>query len=180
MKYIYDGWVKYYFVLLIVLYSKSFCLNPSIDDYNVLCGNFSNITCLYGVCNSTLHCECIEPYTTNTNSASIGVECDYEQKYVRTAFFLEFFLPFGVGHFYAERYEFAIFKLFFFLITALSVVLFIRAYYDKSTQETTELIYALNMVMFVPLLIAWQIADILLFGYNTYVDGNGIAFIAWD
>lgn len=179
MKYKYDGWNKHYFIYLIISFTCSSCINPPVDDFNVLCGDFRNITCLYGFCNSTNQCECIEPYTTNINSPTVEIQCDYEQKVVKIAFLLEFFLPFGVGHFYAERYEFAVFKLFFFLITVISVILFVRAYYDKSTQETTELIYALNMVMFVPLLIAWQIADIILFGYNTYVDGNGVEFLGW-
>ena len=150
------------------------------SDFNnttIICGQYNNITCVFGSCNSTLQCECSDDYATLTPDES--EECNYKRKKVKIAFLLEFFLPIGAGHYYLNKLDFACFKTFFFAISVLSIVAFYRAKTNKYTPDTTKLILALNMLMFVPLLITWQILDLFLFGFRLYLDSNDIEMADW-
>lgn len=147
----------------------------------------STVWCYNGSCNSTYQCECIQGYTTFTPDDSDNdlieygptLYCNYEKKRVFVAFMLELFLPFGSGQFYLMNYDFAFFKLFFFIMTMGSIYIFVKAKRNKDTPDTTILIYSLNLYMFLPILVFWQIADIIILGLNNYKDGNNVEVDGW-
>ena len=149
------------------------------ENNDINCGNY---TCASenGLCvkNGTdFICVCSEMYDSFPINDTI--KCNYKRKKQSVAFFLETFLSYGAGHFYAENYQFAVPKLFFWLI-CYCLFIFLRVV-TKSNEEnnTTALIISLLACLFLTGMLAWQIADIIMYGTNFYQDGNGIALLSW-
>jgi hypothetical protein len=61
----------------------------------------------------------------------------------------------------------------------ISYINFLKSEKDKDAPDTTKLIYALNMILFIPLYVTWHILDLFLFGFNVYEDGNKISLNNW-
>lgn len=157
--------------------------------YRTLTQSIQNITCGENFClnfNSTcinLTCICSPSYTTFPNST---YRCNYRRKSQTTAFLLEFFLTFGVGHFYVQFYQFAVPKFFFWLI---GIFLFMsyriiskqkeNENEDEDDVDTTNLILALIACIFGYGMLVWQISDVILYGINYYTDGNLIGLEPW-
>lgn len=149
----------------------------TLEKENITIGNCTYDTCFNGYCNSTKFCICDDGFETFPSNNTIG--CNYLKYKVKVAFYLEFFLPFGIGHLYSERNEFGIFKIFLFIVSVAMLIIYVIIAKKKNSSETTELVIALNTFLIVPLYLMWHIIDIMLFGVNKYVDGNGIPLNDW-
>lgn len=149
--------------------------NSSVLNQVCLNDNSTSI-CKHGFCNSTLNCECYDTHYSHTDSPEL---CSYQKKTVLVAFLLEFFIPIGAGHYYMNNYDFGTFKSFMFLVCGASFYLYYKAKVEKDSPETTKLIFTLNMLLFIPIYIAWQICDLALIGANLYTDGNGESLSSW-
>jgi len=132
-----------------------------------------------GKCNKGT-CECIRGFanivTENKAQAVEGKYCSYTQKRQLTAFLLEFFLSFGIGHLYTERWIIGVFKLFLISLTCgfFSVLKFLNKgvhIEDQSKASFTILTFASFMLC---TFAVWQLVDIVLFGINYFPDGKGI------
>ena len=108
--------------------------------------------------------------------------CNYKQKAQLTAFLLEFFLPFGSGHFYALRYLSGVFKLliFFGFWIGYCVINSMKkgglSWVDESLNMKVAGCFLCCLCMGI---LAWQITDIVLFSTNSYKDGNGAPLNSW-
>ena len=147
-------------------------LNLNYSNYNCSYNN-----CIYGSCNATNHCECDESYETFPENSTL--KCLYEKKLTSTSFFLEFFIPIGVGHLYLKRYEFGLFKIFFAIISCGFLYVYYTVSYKNPAAETTRLVITLNTFIVFPLYLIWHIVDIILFAISGYSDGNGISTKDW-
>ena len=82
-----------------------------IDSTYSVC-NSVNCPPLRGICSEN-KCICEENYATINNKyiQNNGIFCNYHLKSRFVAFLLEFFFPFGVGHFYSGKTILAVIKL---------------------------------------------------------------------
>ena len=145
--------------------------------------NFPN-----GVCteNNTV-CRCLDGYANfevineNENTTPKGYYCSYQQKRQVVAFLLEFFVSVGVGHFYAGRVLFGVFKLLVMLgPIILSILMCCTAVFkDNDTSSCVGLILMIGSCLFVCTGLVWQLVDIIMFGINSYKDGNGVPLQHW-
>ena len=175
--------MKSFSVLLFILFL--FCLvecqnAPANKIRDIPCGDF---TCTYnqGICvQSTINSTCICIIHLQSYPSNNTIQCDYPRKKQLTAFLLELFLTYGAGHFYTGNIQFAVPKLFFWVVSyCLFIVLRIVS---KSNEDnnTTSLIIMLLACMFCVGMLTWQIADVVLYGLNKYSDGNGIELQPWS
>lgn len=134
-----------------------------------------------GLCLGIDKCECAEGYL-NPKDNSI-FKCTYKQYDAKIAFFLEFFLGFGSGHFYVKRYfngmlKFCVYS-FLYLFT---VVINLYMHYKRNENDLEDMISAESpycrfaRIMFMCscffTCIIWQISDSILFYSKFYNDGN--------
>lgn len=152
-------------------------IEEALEKENITIGNCTFNTCFNGFCNTTKFCICDDGFDTFPSNNTIA--CNYSKYKVKVAFYLEFFLPFGIGHLYSERNEFGIFKIFLFIVSVAMLIIYVIIAKKKNSSETTELVIALNTFLIVPLYLMWHIIDIVLFGVNGYTDGNGISLNDW-
>ena len=137
------------------------------------CGLFncpsSNGSC-FGKYNES--CVCLEQY------ASFPFDtynlCNYEKKKQLIAFLLEFFIMFGSGHIYSENYALGILKALYFVLTC-GLFISVRIL-SKKTEENNTFILIISLLGCLTCagLLIWQLIDVVLFGLNRYVDGNGV------
>ena len=100
--------------------------------------------------------------------------CGYPKKKQLYAFLLEFFVTFGVGHFYTGKYTIGVIKIFFWLVCYV-LFFFLRVINKKKEENSTvTLVIALLGCMCCCGMLIWQLVDILMYGLNQYLDGNGI------
>ena len=136
--------------------------------------NPSNCPPLRGICNQNI-CICEEGYTTvnNKNIQNNGIFCNYHLKSRFIAFLLEFFFPFGVGHFYSGKTILAVVKLgiFVLLICSCCTVLICL---PKKDVNACSVIVCLIVVLCIIGIIFMQIFDLVSYGLGIYNDGNGI------
>jgi hypothetical protein len=134
-----------------------------------------------GVCSSNnATCICDQDFATFPVDAPN--QCNYKMKKQLVAFLCELFLGFGAGHFYTERYTDAGFKLAAFLFGIYIICLFplsAKCISDKCDSDflvvTVSCFYYLCAIG----LAFWFIYDLVMFGMNKYMDGNGISLIPW-
>ena len=153
-----------------------FTLLALISSTNSAC-NISNCPPVRGSCFSNV-CVCDERYTTVNNQyvKNNGINCNYELKYKLYAFLLEFFFPFGMGHYYSGKTIFFIIKLFLFgglILSCCFIACFLAE--DKITgcQTALTLIFLLCAI----LLVILQIIDLVSYGFGIYYDGNGVPML---
>ena len=90
------------------------CSVNGFCNYNLT--NYYNQTFSKGGPNLQLNCQCYLGYSSydievqNINNNSL--HCCYKKKSQLTAFYLEFFIGFGIGHFYIGNINFGLFKFF--------------------------------------------------------------------
>ena len=114
------------FLILIKSIKSGFIENCQIGNY---CPSEEYGCSIYGNCNFDIfkffkvdsteedrlpHCECnlgYSSYDITGLKTDHNIKCCYEQKGQLTAFLLEMFLGFGIGHFYLGNFYFAIIKL---------------------------------------------------------------------
>jgi hypothetical protein len=188
---------KKFYCLVFVLFafigkSKSDMLNCTeytCDDKRAICIGFQNATCL-----------CSNQYDTFPED---NLEmCNYVKKSQLTAFLLETFVTFGIGHFYSERYVNAVFKC---IVWIIGIILLICLRYhnkdnigeseaddDQELQQSDKenekdnvenlnsntLIISLLGCFVTVIIIVWLITDIVMFGLNLYLDGNGVELVS--
>ena len=137
--------------------------------------NSINCPPLRGICNGNI-CVCEENFETINNKyiQSNGIYCNYHLKSRFIAFLLEFFFPFGVGHFYSGKtYLFYVkFGLFLVLISMCCSVLCCVA--PKSNNNPCSFVLCLILVLSLLGLIIMEIFDLASYGLGIYNDGNGV------
>ena len=119
----------FYFSFLIKLIISDVISNCELNSY---CGSNKTKCSIYGNCNYKLYeyysagdaenndliyCECNKGYSSfdldhNISSSSSDIHCCYAKKSLLTAFFLELFIGFGIGHYYLRNITFATVKMF--------------------------------------------------------------------
>jgi hypothetical protein len=165
--------MKIYLSLFTLFVTKTFC------QIDVPCGNASCPTD-QGVCiniDNGQECICDNKFTTYPPESDR--KCNYTKKSRLTAFLLELFLTYGIGHFYAGQYYLAVPKFFFFCFNyCLFVYLRMVVRNNEYNNNTSKLIVFMAYV-FLILMVGWQIADLVLYGRGIYRDGNGIDLIPW-
>ena len=133
----------------------------------------SNCPPLQGICSNN-ECICSRDFLTVNNAyiKNNGVFCNYETKSHFLAFLLELFLPFGVGHLYAENLTLATVKFCLFVVL---VVCFVSILCTLQT-NVNKMIVALSAILVITLLslICFEIFDIIFYALNKYKDGNGV------
>jgi hypothetical protein len=145
-----------------------------VQDYlatDIICQN-SNCYLPYGVCINSTSCMCMPDFADyNKEGESIpGYYCSYKRKKIVIAGVLELFLPFGIGHFYCERYSVGSIKLIFtlmiYILACVSYSMGIKHY------ETIQL--SLLCILMTCAVFLWSVVDLFLFFTAVYDDGNGI------
>ena len=136
-----------------------------------------------GNCLNQTVCQCNGNYSTDLNNLNLSpknLQCSYIKKIQLNAFIFEILFPFGGGHFYSERYLIGSLKLTFSLITYL--LIFIIRFLSKDDEEYSVDVITLSAIsyLFLMTMIIWQIVDLVFFGFNKYLDGNGIVFRSWN
>lgn len=115
--------------LFLYLFNKLLAKIKTDCEVSNYCGEEPYGCSVYGNCNYRLfdyykngstgddqlpHCTCFEGYSSydiEVLKKGNGILCCYKKKGMLTAFFLELFLGFGIGHFYMGNYAFACIKL---------------------------------------------------------------------
>lgn len=125
------------------------------------------------------HCICNLGWTSMSNDV---IKCCYEQKSQLTAFLFEFFIGFGSGFFYINRYKQGMIKLFCYLFFCCFCYLVALCIYVKDESKETHIIQKiLNSLLILIILtyVIWFFVDVISFGFNLYQDGNGIDLSPW-
>jgi hypothetical protein len=177
---------NFYLIITYVLVVKlSDVLSKNDDmskqDNDINCGNY---LCSYGKgeCynnNTNLLCICKDQFSTLPNSNSTTL-CDYKRKKQAIAFILESIVTYGAGHFYCENYQFAVPKLFFWVISYCLFIFLKNVAKSGEQQNTTVFVVSLIACLFLTVMFAWQLADMIMYGMNLYKDGNGIELLSWN
>ena len=128
-----------------------------------------------GLCNGNI-CVCEENYLTVNNKQihNNGIFCNYHLKSRFVAFLLEFFFPFGVGHFYAGKSILAIIKLGLFVILISMCCSILCCVVGKPSNNTCSLILCLIAVLSIIGIIVMEIFDLVSYALGIYTDGNGV------
>ena len=162
-------------------FSKSYLTTPKLSLTTQYYEQFfSECECNDETCNQK-NGKCVDPNKcvcdigySNYKLKSYHKTCSYKLKNQIIAFLLEFFLWFGIGHFYCMRYLMGIIK----LCTVLLIIIFdctmknIKFKSNKARNCINIFIYCLYFI-----LILWQIFDVCMFGMNKYKDGNGVPLL---
>jgi hypothetical protein len=120
-------------------------------------------------------CECSPGYLTFKEDEIFA--CCYKQYNAMTALLLEFFLGFGIGHFYAGKYFLGGIKFGIYFILGFSNLLILIRMFKKDENRQKTLMFKVGSTMCLLLCtciyIGWQIVDAILFSIGAYTDGNG-------
>ena len=136
--------------------------------------NAVNCPPLRGVCSGNL-CVCEEGYLTvnNKNIQSNGVFCNYHLKSRFVAFLLEFFFPFGVGHFYSGKIVLAVIKLSLFVVLFCMCCAVLCCVSGKVVNTCSFIISAIVVLCLIGI-VFMEIIDLVSYALGIYNDGNGI------
>ena len=137
--------------------------------------NCNEMNCLptRGMCSNN-QCICNENYITTDNKVleNHGLFCNYELKARFIAFLLEFFFPFGVGHFYSGKIYLAIIKLSLFAIMICSCCCVLCCVVGKEAGALSFTI-CIIIVLSIIVLVVMEIFDLIGYALGIYTDGNG-------
>jgi hypothetical protein len=136
------------------------------------------------VCTDATVCRCAEGYANfHTETMDPNVYCTYLQKKQLVAFLLEFFVTLGIGHFYAGRILFGVLKLLVYLGPIIIGILMCCCGLALKPNENSSgclgLMTLICSCAFCCAALAWQLADLIMFGLNNYKDGNGVPLLHW-
>ena len=128
----------------------------------------------HGECNGNI-CICKEEYTTINNQKikNNGIFCNYPLKSRLIAFLLEFFFPFGVGHFYSGNIFLAIIKLALFILLISMCCSILCCAAGKILSICSTIICAIVVLSLIAL-VFMEIFDLVGYGLGIYKDGNGV------
>ncbi len=156
-----------------VLFPNETLTNSTRYDYSYgPCRYDSNCFLPYGICLNSTSCMCMPDFAhLYVEGQSLKeLKCSYEKKRILVAGLLEFFLPFGLGHFYSGHVFFGLIKLIYYFI----LYFFCCFVYCKGTNDDVFIklsLICLVMCCIVPL---WNIFDLFWFFSGNYNDGNGV------
>ena len=116
------------------------------------------------------HCSCKEGYITYSNKTN--KYCNLEQKKQVYAFFLEFCMGFGAGHFYRGAYNMGALKLVAFIFGIVFICSFpiTAKYISECDCEWIAIILSIIYYCYLYFLSLWYIYDLVYFGNNYYTD----------
>lgn len=125
-------------------------------------------------------CQCFPGYATYPpNSKEV---CNYEKFNQKTAFLYELFFGFGAGNFYSGRNTHAALKLVSFIFGIYIICLFpITAKFISQKLDSECVVITVScFYYFCSLGLAfWFVYDLVQFGMNNYMDGNGMPLEPW-
>ena len=104
-------------------------------------------------------------YLTNQRNEDINVFCNYAYKYKEWAIWFELTMPFGVGHFYSQRYFHGMLKFILFWFLSFVKVIFkkkVRGYPDL--EKVAQILLWVFGIMYC--------IDYCGFTFDYYLDGN--------
>ena len=155
---------------LLFLFLISFSLIKS--SYSVC--NSLNCPPLRGICKGDI-CICDDNYITinDKNSPSNGIFCNYALKSRFIAIVLEFFFPFGVGHFYSGKTFLASVKLGLFILL-ISMCCAVLCCVNAKSSNPCSFFICLILVLSLFGIFIMEILDLIFYAIGFYVDGNGI------
>ena len=136
--------------------------------------NPKNCPITQGACYEN-RCVCSYGFATLKVKDQPDINCNYQLKSRMTAFFLEFFFPIGLGHFYAEKYVLALIKFSLFLFFFSSIcgeLCCIKFRFHKLL-----ICSAFAIVIDMSLWIILQFVDLVCYAFGFYKDGNGFRMI---
>jgi hypothetical protein len=153
------------------------------NQRNIVCTQ-KNCVAPYGVCtNNNTVCMCTSGYANFVPAGETTYDfyCTYKQKKQIIAFLLEFFISVGVGHFYAGRILFGVFKLLvMFGPIILGILMCCTAMMkDRDSSTCMGLFVMIASCTFICGGLIWQLVDVIMFGINSYKDGNGVPLEHW-
>ena len=136
--------------------------------------NTDNCPPLRGLCNGNM-CVCEENYQTVNNKYvhNNGIYCNYKLKSKFVAFLLEFFFPFGVGHFYSGKTYFAFIKIGLFVLM-ISMCCTVLCCSNVKGLNGCQFIVCLILVLCIIGILVLQIFDLIGYALGIYNDGNGV------
>ncbi len=165
----------------LLIFSLCFLLTRSqqMDNKTIPCGNY---TCVSGqgqcILNGTDYlCACSEYFDSYPQNATL--QCNYRKKKQYIAFLLETLLTYGAGHLYCENYQIAIPKLIYWVFCYCLFIYLRLLIKSKEDNNTTALIISLLACLFLTIMLAWQLADVIMYGLNSYNDGYDIQLYPW-
>ena len=158
---------KLIFVFMIILYQ--------IQTVSSTC-NPSNCPALRGLCSNN-YCVCEEGFATVNNKyiKNNGIFCNYILKSRYIAFILEFFFPFGAGHFYSGKTTLAFIKLGLFvtmILSSIGLLCMIAKY--RMTTNTGSITFTLLTILSLLILTLMEVLDLIAYATGFYSDGNGV------
>ena len=146
------------------------------DNTNSTC---STANCINGKCIESNVCVCKKGFSTTKDQLLLGEKlCDYEMKEHLIGFLLEFFLIFGVGHFYIGNLIIGLIKLISFLLF-LVIDLSIKSSKLCSSLKSKNSYYKFSMAIY-SIFLLLHVADLAMFGFNKYKDSNGMQLYFYE
>jgi hypothetical protein len=147
--------------------------SPQINTTSQIC-SYENCPFSQGVCYDN-KCLCAYGFKTLSSASEPQINCNYHQKSKMTAFLLEFFFPFGLGHYYAGKFYFAIAKLVLFVFLFCNfcgelVCMNLRIF-------KLFICSTLFAIAFSCMWLTFQSIDLLCYLTGLYNDGYGISMI---
>jgi len=130
-----------------------------------------------GTCSGTSKCNCENKYA---NAPKLSKKtCSYKRKSQKTAFLLEFFIPFGAGHFYVGKWWLGLIKMICTLFAMITIYSFLICCLSCVQNQKSYAAY-MFFYYFVPILASvWWLVDIILFGIDYFLDNNGVPLYTW-
>lgn len=128
-------------------------------------------------CNGN-YCECHPDYWSKKDDKE---KCNYKRRKQSIYLILEAIPSFGVGHIYARRYVLGGFKMAYWLLSCVFLIL-MRYYSEKRNKyDETALKHAFISCILTIGMIVWWIVDFILILLCRYRDGNNIDLLSfWD
>ena len=138
--------------------------------------NSTNCNKPFGFCLDTNTCLCYPGYA-NVFEKGVNlkdVKCNYTRKRAINAALLEFFVPFGAGHFYGKRTVIGLAKL---LFSSFILLYFVFLYYNTDMDHKIYRLYVTSWLFLFLLLPLINVAELICFFTGIYVDGYGVPFV---
>ncbi len=151
---------------------------------NINC-NSSNCLPPHGTCTNKNTCTCFSGYAnfTPAGQPKSNKYCNYERKNQLTAFLLELFFPFGVGHLYLGEIVLGLIKMGVILIIPVTfiILLFCGGLKSDASEGSGCCYLILIGLLYLDMITGciWQVVDLILLVLNNYNDSNGIKPKPW-
>jgi hypothetical protein len=168
--------MKCLFLLNLILFINT-QTDINIKKNDLKCTN--DRECGKGKCESGV-CKCENGYTTFPEDSRDV--CNYEQYTQKKAFLFELFFGFGAGNFYAGRTTHGALKLVSFIFGIYIICLFpISAKFISQKLNSECVVIFISCFYYICSLglAFWFIYDLVQFGMNSYLDGNGVGLHPW-